>query len=166
MSTPKESRITEKSDAFRKLANSKIFSELEPQHLLQIVKISQLQRFEQDQVILEERWLNTKLYIIVEGSAEVILPQKTGESSRIMDIKLAELGPSDSIGELSIIDNQSTSAKVIALTALTVIVITKDDFVDLLAKEEYLAMTLYKNLLKIITNRARNTILKVGFYDL
>lgn len=157
MSKGNQSPITQKSDAFRHLANSKIFENLEPEHIIKLVAISHLEQIKENAVILDENWLNAKLYIIVSGTARVTLPDTSNTMSEADNVELAVLGPNDSIGEFSIIDNQATSARVVALENMSTIMINKQDLEAVLAQDDFLAMSLYKNLLHIVLQRSRSS---------
>lgn len=86
-------------------------------------------------------------FLIVDGQAEVVIH---GE-------KVAELGPGEFIGEMSMLDHRPRSATVVAQTPMTVLLIGPTEF-DEFASHRVVGRLLTKEL----TNRLRQADAKVG----
>jgi small-conductance mechanosensitive channel/CRP-like cAMP-binding protein len=68
-----------------------------------------------------------RLYIIVEGRADVVVQNDLGERA-----KLAELGPGDFFGEMGLLTGEPRTATVIARTAMLVYRLDKESFRELI----------------------------------
>lgn len=75
-----------------------------------------------------------RLYIIVEGRADVIVRNQKGEQA-----KVAELGPGDFFGEMGLMTGEPRTATVTARTNMLVYRLDKDAFRDLLVSREDVA---------------------------
>lgn len=76
----------------------------------------------------------SRLYIIVEGRADVFV-----ESEDVERAKVAELGPADFFGEMALMTGEVRSASVIARTNVLVYRLDKESFRDLLASRTDIA---------------------------
>ena len=82
-------------------------------------------------VFLKEGKNNSTAYVILNGKVAV-----TRHSPQTGDILLAELSKDDVFGEMSLIDNTQCSATVTAVGEVEVQVLTKDNFISSLQKDE------------------------------
>jgi len=89
-----------------------------------------------------------RVYIILSGTVKVYIPQVDGE-----DVIVAILGPGDSVGELSPLDQNGRSANVITIEETKVLWMRQDDF-----KEALLTMPiLAQNLIHVLSSRLRSS---------
>ena len=109
----------------RVLAGLFLFRSLSPAEQLRALKIVREERFDAGATLVRENEAGDRLYAVVSGSLAVI---KGG-------VTLTELNAGDHFGELSFVDARPRSATVVARTASTVLVVSRDDF-DVLAREE------------------------------
>jgi CRP-like cAMP-binding protein len=91
-----------------------IFHGVPPQDLALMVPFLHFEKFEKGTAIIEESSKGNALYVITEGSVEVVkmLPEDPGGKPRTA--KLAELRQGDSFGEMELLDTMERSASVIA----------------------------------------------------
>lgn len=88
------------------------------------------------------------VYIILSGTVKVYAPQLDGT-----DVIVAILGPGDTVGELSIVDQAGRSASVVTLEDSQVMWMNQTDFQAALARMPVMA----QNLMRILSNRVRSS---------
>lgn len=86
------------------------------------------------------------IYIILSGTVKVYVPQPDGT-----DVIVDFLGPGDTVGELSLVDQAGRSASVITLEESLVLWMNQADFQEALLNMPVMA----QNLLRILSNRVR-----------
>ena len=104
-----------------------------------------LSRYQAGEVIVRENEFGETAYIIEEGQVEV---------SKALDgrnVHLAYLGPGETFGEMSMIDEKPRSATVTAVTETVVSEIRRDDFFKTFQIDPKVALTL----LKVLFERLR-----------
>ena len=79
-----------------------------------------------NEYILNEGVVGDTVYLILKGQVEVRLGAST-DSPKV----LAKLSEGDVIGEMSLFDDRPHMASVMALTEITVAVISKEDFIHI-----------------------------------
>lgn len=95
------------------------------------------QEFAQGHFIVRQGQVGTGLYVIVDGSVNVV---------RGADDLLATLGPGEFFGELSVIDQHPRNASVQAVGPTTVLAVASWDFLALLEHDPAFALNLIKGL--------------------
>lgn len=95
-----------------------------------------LQRFEPGQFIIGEGEASTQVFVLIDGSAEVV--------SR--DVTVGEIKPPELFGEIGFLLNQPRTASVVATTACTVQVVDTEAFVELIKVNPPLFMSLASTL--------------------
>ena len=88
------------------------------------------------QVLLLEGESSDSLYAVVSGRLKVLLSSDRGE-----ELVLSVLGPGDTLGEISVLDQQARSATVQATEATEVLVVPGHLLRELLARSPQLALT-------------------------
>ena len=118
--------------------------------LKKIYAIGVLQDFADGEIMVIE-WANdSSLFVILEGSAEVLIPKSIGW------YKLATIGPAEVFGEFSFFDWQPRSARVVALADCRVLKIDVDAFHRLRELDISLTLSLLQNLGNILSQRLRH----------
>ena len=110
-----------------------LFSGLTKRELALVAKLVDHVSFPPGTVIVKELDVGRRLVVIREGTAQVVRRGIAGEGSPAGiqqgdSRRLATLGPGEVIGELSLIDGMSTSASVIAETAVDALVLYRTRF--------------------------------------
>lgn len=100
------------------LRNVPLFRSLNQRQLNAVVKYTDAHRARQGAVLTRKGQHGLEAFVIVDGKARVEVGGK----------KIAELGPGDFIGELSLIDGKPRTATVVAQTPMTLMVVRRRDF--------------------------------------
>lgn len=104
--------------------------------------------FRPGQTIVGQGQIGNGLFVVIAGTARVT----TG------DTELAQLGPGDVIGELSVIDQEPRVATVTAIEPVTCLALASWDLLELVDRDPQLA----RNLLAELARRLRATNAKIG----
>jgi CRP-like cAMP-binding protein len=125
-----------------------LFSELSDDDLREIVKLAVRQVYKKDNMILIEEEIGSTMFIILDGRVKI---------SRISDdgreVILSILSEGDFFGEMSILDGQNRSANVVTLEDSRIMVIRREDFLQMLHDYPQIAI----NLLKELAGRLRRS---------
>lgn len=104
-----------------------LFNNLSDEELTQLSHITRERKYERNQIIFYEGDLGGSLYIIVQGSVKIVMLSDDGREHI-----LGLLHAKDFFGEISLIDGEPRSATAVALDNVSIIMISRDDFVRLL----------------------------------
>ncbi len=127
----------------------KLMANFSEKDLQKIYAIGEVQQFAAGEIAVTEGADDTSLFIILEGTAEVLIPKRNGW------YKLAALSPGGVFGELSFFDRMPRSARVVALTDCNVLKISDSAFQHLRVHDTSLALSLIQDLGKILSHRLR-----------
>ena len=130
------------------LKRIELFSTLSDNELRQITESITIKEFKKNQTILYEENTSEFMYIMLEGEAKVI--QRTEEGKEII---LAIHRAGEFFGEMSLIDNKTAPATVIAKEDSTVALVSKDIFYSLIFKQK----KVLEKLLRILCDRLRES---------
>jgi CRP-like cAMP-binding protein len=117
----------ESEDIVQVLARARLFDTLEPNELLKLVPILHHRDFFPREIIVRQDAPGAGLYLILGGSAEVVLQDAKGE-----DIVLASLGEGKIFGEISLVDGAPRTASVVSTTRSHVLGFFRADLLDLI----------------------------------
>ncbi|MEI7846122.1 MAG: DUF1003 domain-containing protein [Chloroflexota bacterium] len=106
-----------------------LFSEMDEQETAEIRSIMDEMKFKPGQTIVREGEVGDLFYIITEGEVQVTIRNEDGA-----DIVLHDLGPGGFFGELSMLTNEPRSARVLAISGVTVLALDRDEFFTFLQK--------------------------------
>ena len=115
-----------------------------------IYAAGEVQEFSAGSIALSETDLDTSVYIVLEGQAEVSIPARKGW------LRAATLLSGSIFGELSFFDRMPRSARVSVITDCTVLKISESAFEDLLARDSRVAVVLLRELARILSLRVRH----------
>ncbi len=146
-------------DILEILLQSKVFKGLSDKHLKEITDRGGIVTFEKNETIINEDQAEPPFFVVLKGQVEVVLPKTAPgqDYERVTRIKLNRLAQGDCIGEYSLIDQQPASATVIALEPCRLFKISRSHFEDIINSSDFIAKTVYKNILLIIIKRARDS---------
>jgi CRP/FNR family transcriptional regulator, cyclic AMP receptor protein len=99
-----------------------MFAKIDPPKLKLLAFASERLTFEADQELFHQGDMADAAYIIIDGTAEVLIETPRGR------LQVATLGINDFVGEIGIICDVPRTATVRATTRLTTLKITKDLF--------------------------------------
>ncbi len=128
-----------------------LFQNLNFDETLAMAGLFKKEKRKEGEVVIEEGALGQALYLIESGAVRVI----KSEGSR--DEEIARLGRGELFGEMSLIENELTSASVAAATDLTLLVIKRKDFEALLERDQNIALKVYKTFCLTLSDRLRRT---------
>ena len=123
-----------------------LFQDLDDRSINAIANAVVEQSYSPGQIIMREGDSGVGAFIIRSGRVEVL--QKRGGS----DVKLAEMGPGDFIGEMALLDEFPRSATVRAVEPTTVLGLTRWHFRGILESHPQIAL----GILPILVKRIRS----------
>jgi CRP-like cAMP-binding protein len=130
------------------LKNIPLFSELNDRDLKRITQVASRQRYHKDNLILIEEEVGSTMFVILDGRVKI---------SRISDdgreVILSILSEGDFFGEMSLLDGHTRSANVTASEESELLVIRREEFLQLLRDYPQIAI----NLLKELAQRIRKS---------
>ncbi|MDG2269868.1 MAG: cyclic nucleotide-binding domain-containing protein [Alphaproteobacteria bacterium] len=122
------------------LRNIPLFAKLEPSKLKLLAFTSERITYEADQVLFRQGDVGDAAYIIVDGSAKVLV--ETGEG----EIEVATLGRNDFVGEIAILCDVPRTATVRASSQTVTLRITKDLFFRLVTEFPQMSVEIMREL--------------------
>lgn len=114
--------MASKSSAADQLATVPLFSSLAKKDLQRVAKVSDEISIEAGRTLVEQGRTGHEFFLILDGTADV----------RRNNRKVAQLGPGQYFGELSILDRGPRSASVVANSDMRVLVLGQREFVGVL----------------------------------
>ena len=120
-----------------------LFTACTPKELATVARSSKRVSIGAGESVVSQGELSNDCYVILDGTARV----------EIDGAPIANLGPGESFGELSPLDNQPRSASVIATSELTALVFTANEFATLAST----IPSLTKKILSEMTIRLRSS---------
>jgi len=100
----------------KELQSSTLFSSFEREALVEIVASTELRSYDEGDIIVTEGEPGSSLFLIVGGSVRVFTRTDDGGN-----LQLAELGPGDFFGEVSLLSGKPRTATITARTQVTAI---------------------------------------------
>lgn len=124
------------------LASVPLFAGISAESMAALAAATGEQDFAAGQFIVRQGQVGSGLYVIVSGSVKVV---------RGSD-EIAQLGPGEFFGELSVIDQEPRNASVQAAEPTVVLALASWDLLALLEKDSALAL----NMIRQLTRRVRS----------
>lgn len=107
-------------------------------------------------IVIEENALGDALYVIAKGEVRVTRDaNQDGTHSRAEEI--GRLVAGDLFGEMSLIDDLLTSARVTTVTDCRLLKMPRDRFEALLATDDKLAVKVFRSFCRTLSDRLRRT---------
>ncbi len=100
----------------KELQSSTLFSSFEREALVEIVASTELRSYDEGDIIVTEGEQGSSLFLIVGGTVKVFTRSEDGGN-----LQLAELGPGDFFGEVSLLSSKPRTATITARTKVTAI---------------------------------------------
>ena len=104
-----------------------IFAEIDQNSLIDVSKITTERSYPKGSMIILEEEYGDKLFIVQSGTVKITRVNDEGK-----EVILALLGSSEIFGEMAILDGESRSANVLAQEACSLLVISREDFINIL----------------------------------
>jgi len=143
------------------LQGTELFKDLSPEQIRKVLHICRPVRFSENDVIMKEGELGHSMYVIMEGTVEVIkrliLAEVEDEEITEKSKVFTRLDASSHavFGEMALLEQLRRTATVRAVTACTLYKIDKDDFLDLAEADFEFGYRILKNLAGIVSARLR-----------
>jgi CRP/FNR family transcriptional regulator, cyclic AMP receptor protein len=137
---------------YNKLRALTIFNDLDKNELEIVQKHVFEKSVKKDAVLFLEGMPGELLYIIMSGCVEIIKETKDNKKT-----VLAMMRTNDIIGEMSLIDSAPRTATGITSEDSVLLVITKQNFNEILKSDPRIAAKILMGLLKVISRRLRIT---------
>jgi len=104
------------------LQKSRLFEGLIPEEIEMLAEVTQQRKFDQDEVVFEQGDVGDSLYLLVEGSVEVLHKGSDGNEHLITVLNAPEF-----FGEMSLIDKEYRSATIRAKTEAILLCLTNEN---------------------------------------
>lgn len=138
-------------EEFETIRNAPLFQELNLQELKKFWTLVMPLDFGPGEIIIEQAVPGSGLYIVSNGKVKVTRVEDTTEQL------LAELGAGAHLGEMSLLDDAPTSARVTATTNVDAFLMPKDAFQQLINSDDRLARKIYQAFAATLMGRLRDT---------
>jgi CRP/FNR family cyclic AMP-dependent transcriptional regulator len=136
--------IDQEVEVLRKIP---LFANIEPAKLKLMCFASERLIFEAGQNMVEQGDAGDSAYIIVAGTADVVVETPDGP------LTVAEMGKNDIVGEIAILCDVPRTATVTATSELTALKITKDLFLRMVADFPEIAV----EIMRVLAHRLEHT---------
>lgn len=113
--------------AEHELRGANIFSDLNDDQLDQIVKLSKTRNYLKNSMIILEEEYGDIVFVIKTGTVKITRVNDEGK-----EVILALLGPGEIFGELAILDGEARSANALAQENCKLVLINREEFLDIL----------------------------------
>lgn len=133
------------------MRTNSIFIDFNEEEHSEFQKIANERHYIEGTTIVKEGANLAKLYIIKNGTVEVNLIEVEKK------VVLGRLSDGDIFGEMSFIENLTTSANIVSISDVTLCEIDRESLIILLQKSNAIAAKFYRNLFKILSSRLRFT---------
>ncbi len=148
---PQAPALVSMMDGFDFLKGTPLFKDLSLDEMKAVYGACETKKFAPGAVIIEQGQAGEALYVLRKGTAKVIRLQD-GEEDMV-----ARMGPGSPAGEMSLVDDAPTSARVIAEAEVDAFVITRPRFEKLLVMNDKIAVKLYRFFVQTLSKRLRTT---------
>ena len=148
------------NDLLNTLSSLHIFRNMDYEDILEILKISEIKKFEANNTLFKENDDSEKtMYVIIEGRVEIMSESmKTKEK-----ISLFSAGKGLTFGEMSFLDAQPRSATITTTESTEVFIINRKYFDQLLEQKPKVAAKFLLGLSDILSRRLRATDQKLKY---
>ncbi len=137
-------------DAYAHLKSIPIFAELALEDMRDLYRTSQQVRIDAGQLVIEQGQRGNGLTVVLHGDLQVSRVKQDGAT-----VPLARLGAGAYVGDMSFVDDSPTSARVVAVTPVTALFISKEAFAQFLYGRDAASATIYKLFAKTLAERLR-----------
>jgi CRP-like cAMP-binding protein len=135
------------------LANSFLFSQLEPSHLDEMLIAARTKRAKAREVIFHRGDEGSHVYAIVRGRLKVVVPSTDGK-----EMVVAILEPGEVFGEMALLEGSDRTATVTAIEDSELLVLGRREFIPILERHPKVAI----RLLAALSGRLRQVNALVG----
>ncbi|MBI2375086.1 MAG: cyclic nucleotide-binding domain-containing protein [Deltaproteobacteria bacterium] len=139
-----------KLEGYQLLKSFPIFEDLSLDEMRDFYHLCEHVRFAPGDVMIEQGQPGPGLFIIREGSLKISKVEKDGR-----EVELTRVGAGRYVGEMSLVDQSPTSARVVAAEPVKAFRIGKEAFQAYLFQNDLVALRVYRSFVKTIAERLR-----------
>ncbi|MBF6589987.1 MAG: Crp/Fnr family transcriptional regulator [Ktedonobacterales bacterium] len=136
------------SEATSPLARVALFATLDADALRELATVMRRRAFRPGEVIFHRDDPGQVLYIIRSGKVKIYITSPEGQ-----EVVLAVFGPGDYFGELALLDGQPRSAGAVAIDAVEVYALQRNDFISAVNHHPRIAV----QVMNVLSRRLRQT---------
>ena len=143
------------------LQETELFKNLTPAQIRKVLNICRTITFSEDEIIMNEGETGDRMYIILEGTVEVIKKlimdgvEDEGTVERNKIFTRLDAGQHAVFGEIALLEELRRTATVRAVTSCTLYEIRKADFLKLAEADFEFGYRILQNLARIVSARLR-----------
>jgi CRP-like cAMP-binding protein len=140
------------------LQKTGIFRDLSTKQIEKVLNISHTVTFAQNEIVMKEGAVGDSLYIILEGTVEVIkqlVMNGIDEEEKSKIFTRLDAGQHAVFGEIALLEESKRTATIKAVTDCFLYEIKKDDFLKLAQEDTELGFRILLNLARIVSTRLR-----------
>jgi tetratricopeptide (TPR) repeat protein len=138
-------------DGFDFLKSTPLFKELALDEMKAVYQACEIKRYRAGEVLIEQDQPGAALFVLRKGTARV------SRRSGAKEEAVARMGPGSPAGEMALVDDAPTSARVVAEVDLEAFCITREKFAKLLALNDKIAVKLLRFFVGTLAKRLRTT---------
>jgi len=147
---PQQPTASPAADAYSFLKSIPIFGELSIGDMKDLYRLCQDVNFMPGTTIIEQAVRGQGLVIILDGNVQVVLVDAAGATK-----PLASLGPGKYVGEISLVDDAPTSARVMAQSMVRALFLPRERFEHFLYSRADAALRIYRLFTRTLAERLR-----------
>jgi CRP-like cAMP-binding protein len=140
------------------LQKTGIFRDLSTEQIEKVLNISHKVTFAQNEIVMKEGEVGDSLYIIIEGTVEVIkqlVMNGIDDEGKSKIFTRLDAGQHAVFGEIALLEESKRTATIKAVTDCVLYEIKKDDFLKLAQEDTELGFRILLNLARIVSTRLR-----------
>ncbi len=141
------------------LKRVRIFQGLDDEQLERFAAVSTEKSYDPDDLILEQGVEGEALFIIQRGTVKVLVVEGEVES------EVAKLVAGEAFGEMSLIEDNVTSARIAAYNGVDCLIINEEEFMDVMESNSEISSEVYRNFTIILSERLRATTEKLATWQ-
>jgi tetratricopeptide (TPR) repeat protein len=138
-------------DGFDFLKGTPLFRELSLEEMKAVYQACEVRKFAAGAALIEQDRPGEALFVLRKGTARVV--RRTGDREEA----LARMGPGSPAGEMALVDDAPTSARVVAEVEVEAFCITRERFGKLLQQNDRIAVKLLRFFVQTLAKRLRTT---------
>lgn len=142
-----EETITPATQKINSLKTIPLFQKLTYQQFTQVANILHEVKYNSGETIIAEGDAADTFYICIDGRVKVLKGNTT----------ITELKPGDYFGEMSLVDNETRSADVIAVENTSLLTMSRKNLIELIRQNPGIAIKFLWNFTQVLTKRLRQT---------
>lgn len=145
-----------KDGVITKIKKIPFFQEIKgnDEYINKIVGIIKVKRVQQGDAIIKEGDLGSELFILYEGNVEIQKKTRAGDNYTVVSLRSED---NVFFGEMCLIDDEKRSATVMACADSILLVIRKEDFIQLGDTYPQISLPITRAISQILSRRLRKT---------